>query len=182
MKYNSIDGWKTIGEVLKNVRKERGLTQEQLAKLIGKSKRTIQHYESGQTEIPQDVLIKISSKLQTTKLFIYMQEIFNENIKTLCEIKEEESKIAIEISEKCPEFFDYLGILGIDVKLEDDGFLFSFDDTNEGQIIMYTLSVKEMILFQEKIKRLIQNEVRFSKPDADEREVYQLFNENNRLA
>ena len=49
----------TLGEVLKNARKEKGLTQDQLGEEIGVSKHTIAKYEQNQREPSLDIITKI---------------------------------------------------------------------------------------------------------------------------
>lgn len=53
-----------ISEVIKKYRKEKKITQKELAKLINKNVRTIQKYENGEIEnIPHKTLIDISKAL-----------------------------------------------------------------------------------------------------------------------
>ena len=59
MCYFVIMDLKKIGENIKRARKYAGITQEELAKRIGKSKSSVQKYEAGLTEIPGSVLEKI---------------------------------------------------------------------------------------------------------------------------
>ena len=52
---------KNIGNLIKEYRKDKGMTQQQLADKIGKHKITIAKYESGKiTNIPFDVLSEIA--------------------------------------------------------------------------------------------------------------------------
>lgn len=60
--YNSIE----TGMLIREIRKENGLSQTQLAELIGKSLRTVQKYESGEIEISVAMINKIAKKLKTT--------------------------------------------------------------------------------------------------------------------
>ena len=56
----------TTGEIIKNLRKEKGLTQEQLAELVEVSLMTIRRWEWGNT-VPNATLIKkLAEKLDTT--------------------------------------------------------------------------------------------------------------------
>lgn len=52
-----------IGNNVKKYRKENGISQQKLAELIGKSKSSIEKYESGKTNIPMDVLKNIAAAL-----------------------------------------------------------------------------------------------------------------------
>lgn len=54
-KYSS----KEIGENIQKLRKARKITQEQFAKQLGKGVRTIQKYESGEIQVPTDVLAQM---------------------------------------------------------------------------------------------------------------------------
>ena len=49
-----------FGERLKQLRKERGLTQTELAKLIGSSKALVSKYETNQSQPPYEILIQIA--------------------------------------------------------------------------------------------------------------------------
>lgn len=54
-----------VGQLIKYFRKKRKLTQVQLSKLIGKSVRTLQKYESGEIkDIPFDTLLQIGEALE----------------------------------------------------------------------------------------------------------------------
>ena len=50
---------KAIGKAIKKYRQQCGITQKQLADMIGKSLSTIQKYESGDVEAPLSVLEQI---------------------------------------------------------------------------------------------------------------------------
>ena len=49
-----------IGQRIKAVRSEKNLTQTQLAQLLGKSLRTVQSYESGESRILLDTVTTIA--------------------------------------------------------------------------------------------------------------------------
>lgn len=53
-----------IGENIRRIRKAKNITQTSLANKIGKSLRTVQHYESGTTDIPLLMLERIANALQ----------------------------------------------------------------------------------------------------------------------
>lgn len=66
---NSIDSVPNIGNLLKEIRKEKGLTQEQLAFLMGVSTRsTIEAYEIGKRAISRGKLNQISEILDSEEL------------------------------------------------------------------------------------------------------------------
>ena len=52
-----------IGQRIKAVRSEKNLTQTQLAQLLGKSLRTVQSYESGESRILLDTVTTIAYAL-----------------------------------------------------------------------------------------------------------------------
>lgn len=51
---------------LKRIRKERGLTQDQLAKRIGTTLRVISSYERGETELPLSIAVQLCTALDCT--------------------------------------------------------------------------------------------------------------------
>ena len=59
-----------IGQRIKELRKKKGYSQQELADMLRKSLRTVQKYETGEIEIPISVLDELSSYLNTTPTFI----------------------------------------------------------------------------------------------------------------
>ena len=56
-----------LGDRIKNRRKELGMTVDDLAKIVGKSRATIYRYENGAIEkLPTDVLVPFADALDTT--------------------------------------------------------------------------------------------------------------------
>lgn len=53
-----------LGQRIKEARLSKGLTQTELGKLIGKSLRTVQLYEKGQTDLSVAILFDIAHKLE----------------------------------------------------------------------------------------------------------------------
>lgn len=72
---DSLDEKMNTGELIKKYRKEKKITQKQLAALIGKAEITIRKYESGALVPPLEILYSISKVLEipvenlATKLF-----------------------------------------------------------------------------------------------------------------
>lgn len=61
----------TIGERLKRLRKQRGLSADELGKMIGKDRSTIYRYERGDIETATiDVIPRLARALQTTPQYI----------------------------------------------------------------------------------------------------------------
>ena len=58
-----------IGQRIKAVRLEKNLTQTQLAQLLGKSLRTVQSYESGESRILLDTVTTIAHALGVTPTY-----------------------------------------------------------------------------------------------------------------
>lgn len=54
-----------IGRIIRNMRKERGLTQTELAERLGKALRTVQKYEKCEIEIPLSIMCDIFHILGT---------------------------------------------------------------------------------------------------------------------
>ena len=50
-----------LGEKIRNIRKERGLTQESFAEIIGISRFSLINYERGARKVPEEVIKKISN-------------------------------------------------------------------------------------------------------------------------
>ncbi len=67
-----------IGGKIKYFRIKKGLTQKQLASLIGKTESSIQKYECGNTEIPLSVLEKIAKYLDTELVFLLDNDYLSE--------------------------------------------------------------------------------------------------------
>ena len=59
-----------IGEKLKELRKEKGLTQMELANILGIKKITYFKYESGEINIPIPKLIEIARYFETTPNYL----------------------------------------------------------------------------------------------------------------
>ena len=59
-----------IGQRIKAVRTEKNVTQTQLAKFLGKSLRTVQSYESGESRIFFDTICSIANFLGVTPSYL----------------------------------------------------------------------------------------------------------------
>lgn len=67
----------TIGERIKNYRKEKGFTQEQLANIIGVSVMTIRRFEAGTREPRTLMLEKIANALDIPLIDLYVNKTHN---------------------------------------------------------------------------------------------------------
>lgn len=63
-----------VGNKIRYYRTKKGITQKKLAELIGKTESSIQKYECGNTEVPFNVLEKISKSLDTELLMLLDDE------------------------------------------------------------------------------------------------------------
>lgn len=61
---------KELGEKIKELRTECGLTQKQLADKIGVATNTLSQYESGKSKTSIDVLANLAAELDTTTDFL----------------------------------------------------------------------------------------------------------------
>lgn len=89
----------TLGERIKEKRKNKKITQKQLAKILNKSESSIQKYESDEVEIPHSVVEEIAKVLHTTVPYLLGYEsvqnqmdelkLFNEQLEQLgCYVEE----------------------------------------------------------------------------------------------
>ncbi len=75
-----------IGQRLKVLRKRKGLNQQELADLVGKSLRTIQKYETGEIEVSIAMVNQLAEILDSTPTYILGCEVKNEPITNLADI------------------------------------------------------------------------------------------------
>ncbi|MHC1749486.1 MAG: helix-turn-helix domain-containing protein [Cellulosilyticaceae bacterium] len=72
-----------IGMKIKEIRKDNGLTQQQLATLLSMTKSSLQKYENGQTTVTVDLLERISTALDIDIISFFS----NDTASVLCSIK-----------------------------------------------------------------------------------------------
>lgn len=60
-----------IGERIKLLRKQKGLSQSELARLLGKSLRTVQKYESGEIDVSVSYVFQISDVLEVPPAYLF---------------------------------------------------------------------------------------------------------------
>ncbi|MEA5039521.1 MAG: helix-turn-helix transcriptional regulator [Clostridiaceae bacterium] len=75
-----------IGQRIKLLRKRKGLNQTELAKLLGKSLRTVQKYETGEIEVSVAVVNQMADILDSTSTYILGYESSNTNIRSLADV------------------------------------------------------------------------------------------------
>ena len=102
----------TIGERIKSLRKRKGISQIELAALIGKSTRTLQKYENGEIEVSTFVAYKLAKVLDTTPTYLLGYETSNTSIATLADVMdyffklEEIAELDFQIEVKKPPRHD----------------------------------------------------------------------------
>ena len=62
---------KILAENIRKYRKEKHITQKQLASLIGKTESSVQKYEAGKVDVPNNVLECIAQNLDCTLIQLY---------------------------------------------------------------------------------------------------------------
>lgn len=136
---------KTIGNNIKIYRQKKGITQKQLAALIGKTESSIQKYEAGKVEIPRNVLFKIAEQLDCS--FIQLNGINSDDF--LPRLKETNTDPLLV----------FLDSIGYKVTLGDNGGIFIeiFDeeiplmrkqyDILKEQVLSYTKYAAEHTLY-----------------------------------
>lgn len=126
-----------IGTNIKNFRKEKNLTQKELAVLVGKTESSIQKYEAGKVEIPTSVLHCIAEKLGHPFIEFYG-------------LDSEKFMKQINESNRDP-VMTFLNSIGYNVTLDDNGKLF------------ITISGQTIPLMRDKYQLLKEQIVSFSK-------------------
>ena len=76
----------TIGERIRLLRKRKGMSQIELAALIGKSTRTLQKYETGEIEVSQFVASRLAKVLDSTPTYLLGYETSNTSLVTLADV------------------------------------------------------------------------------------------------
>ena len=78
--------YSAIGQRIKTLRKSKGLNQQDLANLLGKSLRTVQKYETGEIEVSIAMVNELAKLLDTTPTFILGYETDREPLRSLADI------------------------------------------------------------------------------------------------
>lgn len=82
---NDFD-YSAIGQRVKALRKKKKLSQQELAKIISKSLRTVQKYETGEIEVSIAVVNQLAKVLDSTPTYIMGYEVDRTPIKKLADI------------------------------------------------------------------------------------------------
>ena len=75
-----------IGQRIKMLRKKKGLSQTELAQMLGKSLRTVQKYETGEIEVSISVINQIAEILETSSTYLFGYESGTTHIKCLSDV------------------------------------------------------------------------------------------------
>ena len=75
-----------IGQRIKMLRKKKGLSQTELAQMLGKSLRTVQKYETGEIEVSISVINQIAEILETSSTHLFGYESGTTQIKSLSDV------------------------------------------------------------------------------------------------
>lgn len=75
-----------IGQRIKMLRKKKGLSQTELAQMLGKSLRTVQKYETGEIEVSISVINQIAEILETSSTYLFGYESGTTQIKSLSDV------------------------------------------------------------------------------------------------
>lgn len=75
-----------IGQRIKMLRKKKGLSQTELAQMLGKSLRTVQKYETGEIEVSISVTNQIAEILETSSTYLFGYESGTTQIKSLSDV------------------------------------------------------------------------------------------------
>lgn len=75
-----------IGQRSKMLRKKKGLSQTELAQMLGKSLRTVQKYETGEIEVSISVINQIAEILETSSTYLFGYESGTTQIKSLSDV------------------------------------------------------------------------------------------------
>lgn len=114
---------KVLADNIKKYRKAKHITQKQLATLIGKTESSVQKYEAGKVEIPNNVLECIAQNLDCTLMQLYGMG--SEDFMT--RLRETNSDPLLV----------YLDSLGYNVILEDSGKLFIMINGQKKPLMRY---------------------------------------------
>ena len=75
-----------IGQRIKMLRKKKGLSQTELAQMLGKSLRTVQKHETGEIEVSISVINQIAEILETSSTYLFGYESGTTQIKSLSDV------------------------------------------------------------------------------------------------
>lgn len=132
-----------LGLKIKNARKNKGLTQKQLAQILGVSVITIQNYENSRRNPSVDVLKKISEILDVNTSVLLNDNSFKYELINNYDFTE--------------KILDYLGYSLIEKRLLDDSYIYVLTNIKNNEKI--SLSAEEIDYFIIDLKDVINFEV-----------------------
>ncbi|MGN1134192.1 MAG: helix-turn-helix domain-containing protein [Oscillospiraceae bacterium] len=93
-----------VGQIIKTIRKEKGMTQKQLGEKCGMFDSAIRKYESGRQNPKYETLVKIANALEVNiKDLLFLNEISNMDSEELSGIIEDENFISNLIGDNISE-------------------------------------------------------------------------------
>lgn len=160
-----------IGEYIKELRKNKKITQQQLANFVGISQNSIQRYETGKRIPPLDVLTKIAEALNITldnilakdkNSELYKSNIAIGNLKKQAKEEAEKFRKTLEVDAAFCTLCEYCGFkIGIETD-EDMNFfgdhVISYKD-NDGNPKSFSLTQKQYNYLFKEVRKSIQKEI-----------------------
>lgn len=160
-----------IGEYIKELRKNKKITQQQLANFVGISQNSIQRYETGKRIPPLDVLTKIAEALNITldnilakdkNSELYKSNIAIENLKEEAEKEAAAFRKSLEVDAAFCTLCESCGFK-IGVKTDDDMSFFgdhviSYKDT-DGNTKEFSLTQKQYNHLFKEVHKAITKEL-----------------------
>lgn len=174
---NNLSMDKTIGDNIKQFRKDKGLSQKELGKKIGLSQQMIAQYESNKREPKLQTLIKIATALDIPIFYLLSNcsdvVLDEKDLKFL-----RENNNSIEIRTKSSDFeesfLNYLTSIGLNIdiyddpsnfdmlklkKRDDDDFIVAISDPSRDTMIF--LRKDRFNIFMNKIENFIYAEISY---------------------
>ena len=174
---NNLSMDKTIGDNIKQFRKDKGLSQKELGKKIGVSQQMIAQYESNKREPKLQTLVKIATALDIPIVYLLSNcsnIVFDEKDLKFLENNNNSIEIRKKSSDFLEHFLDYLVSIGLGVdiyddpsnfdmlklkKRDDDDFIVAISDPSRDNMIF--LRKDRLVTFMNRIENFIYEEINY---------------------
>lgn len=174
---NNLSMDKTIGDNIKQFRKDKGLSQKELGKKIGVSQQMIAQYESNKREPKLQTLVKIATALDIPIVYLLSNcsnIVFDEKDLKFLENNNNSIEIRKKSSDFVEHFLDYLVSIGLGVdiyddpsnfdmlklkKRDDDDFIVAISDPSRDNMIF--LRKDRLVTFMNRIENFIYEEINY---------------------
>lgn len=141
----------TTGEKIKQIRQERGLTQEELGDMVNLSGVAIMRYEKGQREPKQSTLIKIAKALD-----VHLRDLADTSIWKEFDEKYPNLGNEIEEFENFIKFLESVGYIAQFIQEDEEGENYSVELSKNGTTIEFSkdgfeefkLKIKDSVDYQ----------------------------------